>query len=176
MTKKALCVSASTIALFTATAAYAASSGLLMPTGDGAYKQWTPKSGTTHYTMVDDRPCNGNTDWVKSNATGRRDSYSVNLSSVPNNSTITDILISPCASNDLSFGTNANIQVFFRWNGVNTDTCTYNLSGTTPVQKGNCDTGVSLLKTASSTLQVGVKYNSGTKGAKVSNVITELLY
>lgn len=188
--KKALYIGAGAIALLAiiaaitvtsglrlpAAEALAATSGSRMPIGDGFYKQWTPNSGTTHFTTVDEKPCNGATDFVKIASSGLRDSYFINLSTVPNNSTITDILISPCASNHSSFGTNAKIQVFYRWNGVDNDTCNFDLTGIMPVQKGNCDTSVSLLKTASSTLEVGVRYLSGTKGARVSNVITELLY
>lgn len=46
----------------------------LMPTGDGNYSQFTPSTGTTHYTLVDEIPPN-TTDYVSSATSGDRDSY-----------------------------------------------------------------------------------------------------
>ena len=74
----------------------AASTSSLLPTGEGTYLQWTPKSGSTHYTMVDESSCNGTTDYVSTTVTGSRDSYQVSLSSIPDGSTITNIAVTPC--------------------------------------------------------------------------------
>jgi len=48
----------------------------LIPTGDGASVQWTPSTGTTHATLVDEVPPN-TTDFVSSNVAGQRDLYNV---------------------------------------------------------------------------------------------------
>ena len=50
------------------------STGSLLPSSDGAYLQWTPKTGTTHYTMVDESSCNGTTDYNSTNTVVNRDS------------------------------------------------------------------------------------------------------
>jgi hypothetical protein len=44
----------------------------LFPSADGAYTQWTPKSGSVHYTQVDEPTCNGNTDYVRTTTVGNR--------------------------------------------------------------------------------------------------------
>ncbi len=49
-------------------------------TGDGNYTQWTPSTGTTHYTLVDDATPN-TTDYVSDGTNGNKDSYT--MSDVP---------------------------------------------------------------------------------------------
>lgn len=46
----------------------------LLPTGDGNYLQFTPSTGTTHYTLVDESTPN-TTDYVSDANAGDRDSY-----------------------------------------------------------------------------------------------------
>jgi len=46
----------------------------LYPTADGTYSQFTPSTGTTHYTLVDETAPN-TTDYVDGTAAGQRDSY-----------------------------------------------------------------------------------------------------
>ncbi|RWA55357.1 hypothetical protein AU476_07565 [Cupriavidus sp. UYMSc13B] len=46
----------------------------LYPTSDGANQAWTPSSGTTHYTLVDD-PTPNTTDYVSSDVVGAKDTY-----------------------------------------------------------------------------------------------------
>jgi len=41
---------------------------------DGNYLQWTPSTGTTHYTLVNETPCNGATNYVSTGTNGNRDS------------------------------------------------------------------------------------------------------
>ncbi len=47
----------------------------LLPNGDGANQQWTPSSGTTHYTLVDETTPNDDTDYVSDATAGDRDTY-----------------------------------------------------------------------------------------------------
>lgn len=46
----------------------------IYPDGDGAYSEWTPSTGSTHYNLVDETAPN-TTDYVSSDTVGQRDSY-----------------------------------------------------------------------------------------------------
>lgn len=46
----------------------------IMPTGDGNYSQFTPSTGTAHWSLVDEKPTN-TTDYVSDATSGDRDSY-----------------------------------------------------------------------------------------------------
>lgn len=150
----------------------------LLPTSDGAYLQWTPSAGSTHYTLVDESSCNGTADYVSTNTTGRRDAYGLNLAGIPNSSTITRIDIVPCASRNKSGGGSSVMNVFYRWNGANSaDAGNYSLSGTTPVGLATTSfSGLSLVKSTSSSLQIGAVLTSGTKGARLSRIAAFVTY
>lgn len=159
--------------------AYAGVTGALLPSSDGTYLQWTSSVGTTHYTMVDEALCNGTADYNYTNTVGRRDSYGVNLSSIPHGATITDITITPCASrNNSGTGGSATVKIFYRFNGTNgADAGNYALTGTTPVQLAPTTfNGLSLTKGPSSTLQIGAVYSAGTKGARLSRITATVTY
>lgn len=156
----------------------AATTGFLFPTGDGYYTQWTPKTGTTHYTQIDEDPCNGTTDYVYTNSSGTKDSFVISLSSVPNGSIISSIDIVPCASQNKTGATSSVMNVFYRFNGVDSSNSgNYNLSGTVPqVLSTTTFNSLNLVKTSSSTLEIGVVLSSGTKGARLSNIKANLIY
>jgi hypothetical protein len=48
----------------------------IYPSADGNYTQWTPSTGSTHYTLVDETVPNG-TDYVSNGTTGNKDSYAM---------------------------------------------------------------------------------------------------
>jgi titin len=156
--------------------AIAASSGAIYPSGAGTYNAWTPSSGVTHYTLVDETSCNGTTDYVRTTTVGNRDSFAVALSAVPDGSTITSITVTPCASRNTN--KTAVMNVFYRLNGTNSaDQGAYNLSGTTPTPlSGTVYSGLSVVKTATTTLEVGAVLTSGTGGARLSNISTTITY
>lgn len=156
----------------------AATTGNLLPQSDGTYKQWTPKSGSTHFTMVDESACNGSTDYVSTTGIGKRDSFIVNLSSIPDNSAITQIDITPCASKNSSGGANSVMSVFYRFNGVNsTDAGNYSLSATTPTTLSVTSfSGLSHLKSSGSALEIGAVLKSGSKGARLSRMSVSITY
>ncbi|MFM2339527.1 MAG: hypothetical protein RLZZ360_163 [Candidatus Parcubacteria bacterium] len=158
--------------------AAAATTGTLLPTTDGINASWTPKTGTTHYTMVDETACNGTTDYVSETTVGERDSYQVSLASVPANAEITSIAIVPCASRNSSGGGSSVMDVFYRFNGAQSaDQGGYALTGTTPTALATTTfSGLSLINAASSTLEVGAVYTSGTKGARLSRLATVITY
>ena len=158
---------------------FADSTSSLLPSSDGAYLQWTPSTGTTHYTLVDESTCNGTTDYNSTNTVGNRDSYGISLASVPNGSTITAIEITPCASRNKSTGGgSATMDVFYRYNGVDSaDAGNYALAGTTPTQlAATTFSGLSLVKGSSSALQIGAVLSAGTKGARLSRIAVVVTY
>ena len=166
------------VVLLLAQFVFADSTSSLLPSSDGAYLQWTPKTGTTHYTMVDESSCNGTTDYNSTNTVGNRDSYGVSLASVPNGSTITAIEITPCASRNKTGRDSATMNVFYHFSGVNSaDAGNYALTGTTPTQLATTTfSGLSLVKGSSSTLQIGTVLSAGTKGARLSRIAVLVTY
>jgi hypothetical protein len=159
--------------------AFASTTGILYPSSDGNYLQWTPSTGTTHYTLVDETACNGTTDYVSTNTTTQRDSYGVSVASIGNGALISQIGITPCAArNSSSGGGSSTLNVFYRFNGVNSsDTGSYALSGTTPTQLATSTySSLNLFKTSTSTLEVGGVYSAGTRGARLSRIVTVLTY
>ncbi len=159
--------------------AFAGSTNNLLPNADGAYTQWTPNSGTTHYTRVDETNCNGTTDYNRETTVGERDSYAVSMSSIPNGSTINQIDIVPCASRNTTGGGSSQLDVFYRFSGVDSaDAGAYALpTGTTPQQLATTTfSGLDLDKGAASTLQLGAVYTSGTKGIRLSRMAAIVTY
>lgn len=47
----------------------------LMPDADSDYKEWTPLTGSDHYAMVDDNPCDEDTSYNEGASDGLRDTY-----------------------------------------------------------------------------------------------------
>jgi hypothetical protein len=169
--------------LLAVAAALATTTAGLGPIADGTYLSWlpSPATSTDHYVLVDDfKPCNGNTDYVYTSSSTNKDSYFVSLSTVPVTSTINTIMLGTCASSLLSTGTTSSIRLFYRWNGVDVfASSTYVLSTSTlPVVLSPTTTfsGLSLPMSASSTLEIGVEFISGTRGAKVSAMRAQLTY
>lgn len=157
--------------------AYASVTASILPTAAGTYSAWTPSTGATHYTLVDETTCNGTTDYVSATAAGVRDSFTVSVASIPNGAMITGISITPCASKSATSGT-ASMSLFYRLNGVNSvDGSAYTLSGKTPVTLTPTSyTGLSTIKNASTTLEVGAIRVSGTTGARLSRMATVITY
>ena len=157
---------------------HGATTATLYPTSDGNYAQWTPKSGAVHYTQVDETTCNGTTDYVSETTVGERDSFGINLSSIPNGSTITNIQITPCASRNSSGGGSATMNVFYRYNASNSaDAGAYAITGTTPVALSATNfTSLALTKGSTSSLEIGSVYSAGTKGARLSRLATVITY
>ena len=158
--------------------AFANITGISTPFRDGAYLQWTPSTGTTHYTLVDESACNGTTDYNATTIIGNRDSYGISISSIPSGATITKIDIKPCASRNNKGSGSATINVFYRFNGVNSsDAGNYALIGTTPTELATTSfTSLSLVRGPSSTLEIGAVLSAGNKGARLSRIVTQITY
>ncbi len=157
----------------------AATTGTIIPRADGNYLQWTPKTGTAHYVMVDETPCNGTSDYNSTTVVGNRDSYVVSTSSIPHGATITQIDIKPCASRNNSGGGTSVMNVFYRFGGINSaDAGGYAFTtGNTPSEQATTTfSGLSLLQTSTTTLETGAVYTSGTKGLRLSRIATFVTY
>ena len=128
--------------------------------------------------MVDEASCNGNTDFNRETTVGQRDSYDLDISSVPNGATITQIDITPCASKNTSGGTNTTFNVFYRLDGVDSaDAGAYALTTTTPAGLSTTSySGLSASKSGSTTLEVGGVFTAGNRGVKLSQVATVITY
>jgi hypothetical protein len=150
----------------------------LLPSGDGNYTQFTPSTGTTHNTLVNESVCDGTTSYNSTSVVGNRDSYTISLSGIPDTAKITSIAIKPCASRASSGGTNPVANVFYRWNGLNSsDSGSYSLTGTTPSELATTTySSLSHTKSSSSTLEIGAVLTSSTKGIRLSRLATEITY
>ena len=70
------------------------------------------------------------------------------------------------------------MNVFYRFSGSNSaDSGNYGLSGTVPIVLSTTTfSGLSFIKTSTSTLEIGAVYTSGGGGAKLSNINTLITY
>lgn len=163
--------------LFTKTS-HAATTASLLPTSDGNYTQFSPSTGSSHFALVDETSCNGNTDYNSETTVGQRDSYGLNLSSIPDGSTISQISITPCASKNANGGSNTTFDVFYRLDGVDSaDMPGYMLSTTIPATLSSTNyTGLSVSKNGSTTLEVGGLYTAGNKGLRLSRISVVVTY
>ena len=150
----------------------------LLPINDGTYKNWTPSTGAVHYTLVDENACNGTTDYLYTSTISSRDSFGVNISTVPNGAQITQINVTPCASRNAGGGVNPIMNVFYRMDGVDSaDAGAYTLTGTTPTQLlATTFNGLSVIKTPNTSLESGAVLTSGSKGARLSRLATVITY
>ena len=157
--------------------AFAATTSSLVPTADGFYTQWTPSTGTSHFALVDEAPCNS-TDSVSTTVAGNRDSYATDISSVPNGATITKVDIKPCAARVATGGTNPVMNVFYRLNGINSsDAGAYSLGSAILADLATTSISVSsVIKSATTTFETGTVLTSGTKGAKLSRIATLITF
>jgi hypothetical protein len=101
-----------------------ADSVVLSPTGDGAYTAWTPATGTTHSALLDDSPssCTDTaSDYVEIAVAGHRDSYTVNIGTIPDGSTITRVDVTVCYRSSTLLASGGTFRTFYRLNGTDAD-------------------------------------------------------
>lgn len=164
--------------MFFAKQSFASTTSALLPVSEGNYQQWNPNAGSVHYNRVDDATCNGNTDFNRETTVGQRDSYGLDLSSIPNGASISAIEIFPCASKNTSGGTNTTFDVFYRLNGVDSaDAGSYSLTTTTPAEQSSIlYSGLAVTKNISTTLEIGGVFTAGNRGAKMSRIAAVVTY
>lgn len=170
-----------------ATTSHAATTGELLPVNDGFYQQMDkkPTSASNHYTLVDESVCNGKTDFLRarngSAHVGERDSQQVDISSIPAGSTITDIVIAPCASRNSKKTTGTSqFDVFYRFDGTDSaDAGAYALPAGANVPLPLATTtfsGLSHVVGSSSILEIGGVYTSGNRGVRLSRIAAYVTY
>jgi hypothetical protein len=93
----------------------------LMPSGDGANQQWTPNSGTAHFSRVNEIPPDGDTSYVFDSNPGDRDTYTF-----PPLSILTGSVYGVCVNNYARKDDAATRQIapVIRQGGVNFDGAT----------------------------------------------------
>lgn len=75
----------------------------LRPNADTAESDWTPNSGTTNYTQVDEGPVSdGDTTYVESTTTGDRDRYDVGGTALPSGASIVGVQATAIARTTVS--------------------------------------------------------------------------
>ncbi len=90
---------------------------------------------------------------------------------------ITSVAITPCASRNSNGGSNPVMNVYYRWGGENSsDSGAYSLTGTTPASLSATAFSASLIKSSTSTLEIGAVYASGSKGVRLSQISATLTY
>ena len=155
----------------------------LSPISDGFYTAWTPSPAPTHFVNVDEASCNGVTDYNFTHIVGARDSYGVDLttatSTIPDGSTITRIDISGCAAVNSATSTGDSFfSFFYRFNGTDSsDSGNYHVPSTFQTIPSGAWKGLSHIKTASSTFEIGAVLNSGSgPGIRLSRIFTVIEY
>lgn len=104
----------------------------ILPNGDGATTQWTPSTGSTHYTLVDDLASAVNdADYNSTGTNGQLDLYAYENVSGLINGTIRGIMV----TTDMRMQTSgtSTVKVVIRQGGVNYDQATHTVNGTTVV-------------------------------------------
>jgi len=155
--------------------------GTVLPSGDTANAGWRPRSGSVHYAMVNDASCNGTVNYNYTDQTGRRDAYRFALAAVPDGARITALTVTPCASRHSTGSGVPVMSAFYRWSGgpVSANFGTWSLAALSnvpanlpPATIGSLD----LVKSATSTLDVGAIYVSGNRGVRLSRLAVEATY
>jgi hypothetical protein len=170
------------IVLLSATGvAYAAGTGYLPPIGNGTHQDLTPVGSALRFENVDDSPnCNGTTDYNETFGVGDRDSYVIDLSTVPNGATVTRIDIVPCASRASVLPGGAKMKVFAIIEGQQTaDTGNYSIglaAGNTPVRLATSTIFTNFTKTATTTLEVGAVLSDAAGGMRLGGIRARLVY
>ncbi|MST04141.1 MAG: fibronectin type III domain-containing protein [Candidatus Pacebacteria bacterium] len=157
----------------------------LIPIKDGFYRHWTPSTPRlAHFPNVDETPCDGSWSYNYTNGYYARDTYGIDISSVPVGSIITKIEIIPCASLNSTKRKDgpsvaSSFSVFYRLNGVNSrDSLPFKLPKNNipaplpPVKFDKLKLGV----VGNSNLEIGVYYAGGNLGVRVSRLSAVVTY
>lgn len=136
-----------------------AATGTLYPNGQGTYTSWTGDEGDVDETGTPD--CDDGSDGddnVAESTTGDRESVLINLSSVPDGSTITNIDVNVTYRNgNGGSDDNGTFQTFTRLNSTDLDSGTNLIATNTTCTSGTQTINVAdTLKNGATTLEVGV--------------------
>ncbi|MBI1957044.1 MAG: hypothetical protein HYS44_01115 [Candidatus Niyogibacteria bacterium] len=161
--------------------------GTLLPDLPGIYQDWG--SNIAGGLAVNESICNGAESYDFANVIGKRTSYRIDISAIPDNSVIKRIRIVPCASLNqvLDSDKPTVMDVFYRFNNAESaDKGEYALTGITPRTLSATTFDGLLLPVVTSaprasgrtnsTLEIGAVLASGTGGARLSRIATVITY
>ncbi len=159
----------------------------LRPTADGGNDSagWKNTSGTQCnqadcYVEADETgACDSNTSYIEGTANGENQTFDIDESSIPNNAVINSISITACYAQKAPGAGNANSFQTRRCVGgtcTNSGT-TIDSSGTTYQETTQSHSGLSITKTASTDLEIGVSITGTTgKETRISQISTTITY
>lgn len=160
---------------------YAAGTGYLPPIGNGTHQDFTPVGSALRFENVDDTPsCNGLTDYNETFTVGDRDSYVIDISSIPNGSLVTQIDIVPCASRASALPGGAQMKVFAIVDAAQSaDKGSYSVglgAGNVPVRLATTTIFTNFVKTATTTVQIGAVLSNTGGGLRLGGLRGRLVY
>lgn len=160
---------------------YAAGTGYLPPVANGTYQDLTPVGSAIAFQNVDDTPaCNGTTDYNETFGVGDRDSYFIDISSIPNGSLVTQIDIVPCASRASVLPGGAKMKVFAIVDAAQSaDKGSYSIglgAGNTPIRLATTTVFTNFVKTATTTVQIGAVLSDTGGGLRLGGLRGRLVY
>jgi hypothetical protein len=139
--------------------ASADTTGSLIPTGNGNYTSWTNDYTDVNETTITEDSCSGG-DYVYSGTTGNRESFSINISSVPDGATITSVDITTWDRGHDESGPGGTYQTFTRLNGTDVDSgVNLSVTGHNGACTGNPTQTINVadtVKSGATTLEIGV--------------------
>ena len=156
---------------------FALDTTVLFTTGNGHYGSWTGGESDVDETSS---PSCSSSDSIIENSTGSRESFTLDISSVPNDATITAISVSVWDRGDSTSG--GTYKTFVRLNGSNTDavselSATGGSSDPCSSMKTQSIDVVDVIKSGTTTLEVGVlKTGTNTHTVRVGAVRTVVTY
>ncbi|MBI3174031.1 MAG: Ig-like domain repeat protein, partial [Chloroflexi bacterium] len=160
LTKKSFAVVLITLLLLVAlpvTTVFAATTAQLNPTGTGYIAQWAGSS-TSINEGIASATCTGAGNYLTTITSGYRSAFTIDLSSIPNGSTITSVNVLVADRGDNSAG--GTYSTFIRLNGTNSsDSASHSVTGTNGACTGfpnDAFTVTPTVKNAGTTLEIGV--------------------
>ena len=172
-----------------AVVAFADTTAVLRPTADGGEDSasWTNTAGTacnaancslevkessgTSCTNSD-----GDTSYVQSNVNSARQTFTVGLSTIPDNSTITQIDITGCAKKSTTGAANS-FQTRRCVDGTCTSSGTNLTTGNAYAESTQSHTGLSITKAAATTIEIGAEVTgSVTNNVRLSQISAVITY
>jgi hypothetical protein len=160
---------------------YAAGTGYLPPVANGTHQDLIPVGSAISFENVDDTPsCNGVTDYNETFAVGDRDSYFIDISSIPNGSLVTQIDIVPCASRAAALPGGAKMKVFAIVDAAQSaDKGSYSIglgAGNTPTRLATTTIFTNFIKTSTTTVQIGAVLSDTGGGLRLGGIRGRLVY
>lgn len=178
----------SLVGIVAASTVAAVFTGALYPSGNGKYASWLTNSliGASNYKMVKESPCDGLGSYVYTFLDGTKDSYQIDLSSIPVGATITSITVTPCASSGVNSGVSSTFSWFYIYDKIESPLqATYYMDPSVVTPRSlapSITTGLNLYVGTVSTLEIGIinrpmfGYGYNPSGVRLSNIAVNIEY